>query len=93
MRSKYPVTIIFGLIGLVAIAIWVVTFEPHGGINLSNILFPISSALLNLIFPNKDVPVALWYLGAFLQYIGIGLIIDIFRGARRNKEMKSRHNQ
>lgn len=70
-------------VGILAIAIWISTFDPHGGVELSRYLFPFSAAILNLIYPEQSVPVLLWYTGAFLQWVFIGVIVDVVRNCFR----------
>lgn len=69
------------LIGILAIAVWVLTFEPHGGPELSHYLFPLSAAILGYIYPNTSIPVAVWYGGALLQWIALGVLVDLLRSA------------
>jgi hypothetical protein len=79
MRSKFSSTIICAVLGVCAIAVWAGTFEPHGGLNLSKVLFPLSNFALSAIFKDSDIPVPLWYVSAFLQYLVLGLLIDLVR--------------
>jgi len=81
-------TLVGTAIGLLAIIIWIVTFEPHGGPELSHYLFPGSAILLERLFPTRSIPVSLWYGGALLHWAVPGLLVDLLRGAFRRE---SRH--
>jgi len=70
-------------IGGLAIATWMLTFDPHGGVEWSHYLFPISAIVLERIYPARSIPVLLWYAGALLQWVAIGAIVDLLRGAFR----------
>ena len=70
-------------VGVLAIVIWVLTFEPHGGAELSPYLFPLSSLILERMYPTQSVPVPLWYGGALLQWIVLGGVVDLLRRAFR----------
>ena len=73
MRQRLKFTLLGTVIGIAAIVIWMMTFDPHGGVELSGFLFPISSSLLSsVVFPHESVPVLIWYLGAFFQWFCLG---------------------
>ena len=65
--------------GLLACVIWMLTFQPHGGIELSWFLFPLSAFVLERMYPMQSIPVSLWYGGALLQWIAFGAIVDLLR--------------
>ncbi len=71
-------------VGVVAIGIWMLTFQPHGGVELSMYLFPLSVLILEYSYPAQSIPVPLWYGGALLQWLVVGAIVDclrkVFRG-------------
>jgi hypothetical protein len=67
------------VVGISAIALWIATFSPHGGVELSAFLFPISRVVLQAFFPNQSIPVLLWYVGALLQWILLGAFVDLVR--------------
>jgi hypothetical protein len=85
MKSHYIGTIVGAILGVILIMIWMVTYEPHGGMNLSFYLFPISALILAFAFEGKDVPVVLWYVGAFLQWLSIGIAFDFIAYLIRRK--------
>jgi hypothetical protein len=66
-------------VGVLAIAVWMLTFEPHGGLELSRYLFPVSAFVLQRLYPAESVPVLLWYGGALLQWIALGALSDLLR--------------
>jgi hypothetical protein len=59
-------------VGVLAIVIWMLTFEPHGGVELSRYLFALSAFILKRIYPAASIPVPLWYGGALLQWVILG---------------------
>ena len=82
-------TLVGILIGLLAITAWLITFEPHGGPELSHYLFPGSVILLEWMFPTRSIPVPLWYCGALLHWVIPGVLVDLLRRAFRRE---SRHD-
>ncbi len=78
-------TLVGMAIGLLAIVVWLTTFEPHGGEELSRYLFPGSGILLERMFPARSIPVPLWYGGALLHWVILGAIVDLMRRALRRK--------
>jgi len=74
--------------GVLALAIWMFTFDPSTGIELSRYLFPASAAILSRMHPNTSIPVPLWYCGALLQWIILGTLVDIIRGAFRRRSSR-----
>ena len=64
-------------VGLLAIVIWMVRFEPHGGVELSRYLFPLSALILERRYPAQSIPVPHWYDGALLQWVVLGMIVDL----------------
>lgn len=72
-------------LGVVAIIIWMLTFEPHGGPELSRYLFPLSALALGRLYPAQSIPVPLWYGVALFQWIILGAVVDLLRrGFRRD---------
>jgi len=73
-------------VGVLAIIIWMLTFQPHGGVELSHFLFPVSALILERIYyPAYSIPVPLWYGGALLQWLAIGAVVDLLRRAFRRE--------
>ena len=73
-------------VGVLAIVIWMLTFQPHGGVELSHNLFPLSALILERIYyPTQSIPVPLWYGGALLQWLVVGAVVDLLRRAFRRK--------
>jgi hypothetical protein len=68
-------------IGLLAIVIWMLTFQPHGGVELSWCLFPLNAIVLERLYPAQSIPASLWYGGALLQWTALGACVDVFRRA------------
>ena len=68
--------------GVLAIAAWLATFDPHGGVDWSPWLFPLSSAALERRYPFRSVPVPLFYASALLQWIVANAAVDLLRRAR-----------
>jgi hypothetical protein len=76
-------------VGLLAIIIWLLTFEPHGGVELSRYLFPLSAPILQRVYPAQSIPVPLWYGVAWLQWVVLGALVDLLR---RVLSRQSRHD-
>ena len=72
-------------VGVLAIVIWVITFQPEGGPELSSYLFPTSKLILEPIYPTQSIPASVWYGVAFLQWLVLGIIIDLLRRVFRKK--------
>jgi len=70
---------------LITIIAWLITFEPHGGRELSHYLFPGSALLLERMFPACSIPVFLWYAGALFHWVIPGVLVDLFRRAFRRE--------
>lgn len=66
-------------VGLIAIAVWMITFEPHGGPELSWYLFPLSRLVLEHLYPGETLSAFLWYASALLQWVLLGAVTDIVR--------------
>ena len=76
-------------VGVLAVVIWMVTFQPHGGVELSRYLFPLSAFILERMYPAQSIPVPLWYGGALLQWVILGAVVDLLRRVFRRE---SRHD-
>lgn len=86
MHIRPYIGIICGtVVGGLAIVIWMATFEPHGGVELSRYLFPLSALALERMYPAQDVPVPFWYAAAMLQWVGLGAVVDLLRRLFRRK--------
>lgn len=79
----FTFTILGGLVGPVAVLLWIATFEPHGGVELSGCLFPAWSWLSRVLFAGRSVPAPVWYGGAVLHWVVLGALVDFFRELRR----------
>ena len=55
-RTPYFYTLCGVALSLVAVVAWMLTFEPHGGPELSMYLFPLSVITLERIYPAQSVP-------------------------------------
>ena len=62
---------------MLAIVIWMLTLQPHGGVELSRYLFPLSGLILERMYPAQSIPVPLWYGVALLQWIVLGALVDL----------------
>jgi len=91
MRIRPLIGTLCGIaVGVLAIAVWMLTFEPHGGPELSHYLFPASAIILErMYYPTRSIPVPLWYGGAFLQWVVLGMLVDLLRRVFRRE---SRHD-
>jgi len=67
------------VLGVVSTVAWILTFEPHGGVELSRFLFPGVRWVIQWLHPVGSVPVLLWYGCTFLHWPIIGAFIDLFR--------------
>lgn len=56
------------VLGVIGIVIWAITFEPHGGLDLSWYLFPLSRLVLEACYTGRSVPVSLMFAAAVLQW-------------------------
>jgi hypothetical protein len=74
---------------VLAIVIWMLTFQPHGGVELSPYLFPLSAPILDRLYPTESVPVILFYGSALLQWVLFGALVDLLRRIFRRE---SRHD-
>jgi hypothetical protein len=72
-------------VGVLTIVIWMLTFEPHGGVELSRYLFPLSAPILECIYPAQSIPVLVWYATAFIQWLLLGVIVDLLRRVFRRQ--------
>ena len=80
MRIRPLIGTLCGIaVGVLAIAVWMLTFEPHGGPELSRYLFPVSAIILDRMYPTQSIPVPLFYGGALLQWVVLGVLIDLLR--------------
>ena len=82
-KRPYFCTLCGLALSLVAVLIWLLTFEPHGGPKLSMYLFPLSVITLKRIYPAQSVPVASWYGAMLLHWVLVGAAIDFLRLTRR----------
>ncbi|MCP5559718.1 MAG: hypothetical protein H7A55_18375 [Verrucomicrobiaceae bacterium] len=76
-------------VGVLAVVIWMATFQPHAGVELSGYLFPLSAFILKRLYPIQSIPVLLWYGGALVQWIVFGAVLDVLRRVFRRE---SRHD-
>jgi hypothetical protein len=67
--------------GVLALGAWAATFEPHGGVDLSPYLFPVSTAVLGAAYGGSSVPVPVFYGSALLQWVLLGALVDVARKA------------
>ena len=74
---------------MLAVIIWMLTFQPHGGVELSMYLFPLSAVVLDRMYPAQSIPVPLWYAGALFQWLAVGGLVDLLRRVFRRE---SRHD-
>lgn len=81
-RLPYVGTVCGAAVGVLAIAIWMLTFQPHGGVELSRYLFPFSALILKRIYPAQSIPVEGWYGTALLQWVFLGALVDVLRKLR-----------
>lgn len=86
MRIRSVIGTLCGIAaGLLACVIWMLTFQPHGGIELSRFLFPLSAFVLKRMCPMQSIPVTLWYGVALLQWVAFGATLDLLRIAFRRR--------
>ena len=81
----YLGTLSGAILGVVAIVIWALTFEAHGGVELSRYLFPLSAPILERIYPAQSIPVSVWYGTAFNQWLLLGVLVDLLRRVFRRR--------
>ena len=68
------------VVGFLAVAVWIATFAPHGGVELSAYLFPVARLLLGIIFPQQSIPPLVWFGSMLLHWPLIGFVMDLIRG-------------
>src|SRR5688572_12110450 len=73
------------VLSVCAVALWIATFEPHGGAELSWFLFPIARLVLDFLFRGKDIDPVLWYGSAVLQWAAVGALLDLGRWLARRR--------
>ena len=66
-------------LGIVAVLVWVFTFEPHGNVELSGVLFPGVQPVLTWAFPNGDTPMSWFFAMAVAHWLIPGVLIDLIR--------------
>jgi hypothetical protein len=71
--------------GVLTIVIWMLTFQPHGGVELSRYLFPLSAPILERIYPAQSIPVPVWFGTAFIQWLLLGVLVDLLRRVFRRR--------
>jgi hypothetical protein len=82
--SRWRFTLIGAAAGPIVVGIWTATFQPHGGVELSSYLFPLSAWLLGeVIFRHDSIPVLVWYGSALSHWAAVGCVIDFFRNRMR----------
>ena len=81
--SRFQFTILGSIASVLAVLVWVITFQPHGGVELSAYLFPVSRLLLQWIYPHESIPPTIWYVSALLHWFFIGASVDIVRYVTR----------
>ena len=74
-------TIAGGALGIVAVLVWMATFEPHGGVNLSPYLFPLLPRMWDLVFPAVSVPAVIVYATMLVYWPLVGWVLDVIRHA------------
>ena len=75
---------LFGIgLSVLAVVVWILTFDKEGGVELSGYLFPLSALFLKRLFPDRSIPVALWYGAAFFHWVALGALFDFVRSAFR----------
>ena len=85
MRIRPYIGTLAGIVvGGLAILLWLLTFQPHGGVELSPYLFPLSRPILDHLYPTESIPVVLFYSSALLQWVLFGALIDLLRKPFRN---------
>jgi hypothetical protein len=67
------------VLGLFAISLWAVTFQPHGGVELSSFLLPASRPVFDRLYPNESVPVFAWFGFGVVQWVIAGTMVDLIR--------------
>ena len=82
---RYIGTLCGAGVGVLAIVIWMATFQPHGGVELSPYLFPLSPIILKRLYPAQSVPVVVWYGGALVQWLVFGALLDVLRSVFRRE--------
>ena len=77
-----------GIVSVLAAVAWTGTVLPHGGVELSIVLFPLWALWAAALFPGQTVPTLVWYAGALLHWTVLGAVVDLYR-ARQRRSMRA----
>jgi hypothetical protein len=84
-RRRFRYTKIGVGLGVVAVATWMATFDPHGGVELSSIHAPLWHCVLHLAVPGQSIPTLAWYAGLMLHWPLLGAAVDLLRAGRQTR--------
>ncbi len=76
-------TLVMGVLGIVLLIVWLLTFSKEGGVNLSPWLFPAADWLLRRVYAQGDVNIPVWYGSLLLHWPLVGALIDLLRWSAR----------
>jgi len=79
----YLGTLIGTGVGMLALMIWLLTFEPHGGPEYSRWLFPAARPLLDALYPQQAPPMPVFFFAALVHWLLPGVLVDLLRAAFR----------
>lgn len=66
-------------IGMIAVLLWLLTFEPHGGPEYSRYLFPAAQPLLAAAYGQEAPPVPVFFFAALGHWLLPGVAVDLVR--------------
>lgn len=75
-------------IGMIAVMVWLLTFEPHGGPEYSGWLFPAARPLLDALYPQQAPPMPVFFFAALGQWLLPGVVVDLLRALLGRKSAK-----
>lgn len=83
--NRFAFTMLGGLMSVVAVVVWIATFAPHGGVDLSGYLFPVWSWIASALYAGRSVPALVWYGGILLHWVVLGALVDLLRARLRGR--------
>jgi hypothetical protein len=76
-RPHFFYTAVGFVVSVAAVAIWIGTFSPHGGVELSGYLFPGARWICEFLYPQESVPALVFYGSALLHWPFVGFVVDV----------------
>lgn len=78
------------VLGVCAISLWALTFQPHGGVELSPFLLPASKPVFERLYPQESVPALAWFGFGVVQWVIAGIMVDFIRRVLSFRSQRSK---